>query len=1522
MANPVISISGGSGLENDYVTFTVTLSEASDAEVSVYYQTIQNGSAIEGYYNDYDLEYGTLTFAAGETTKTISINPYSDSLDESDENFSLVLSDPVNATLSGGENTLSATGVILDDDGSGSNLALFVSDPEIVEGDNGTKYAVFDIELSQSYASNITLDYTTKDGTALAGEDYTAKSGALTFYAGQTTKSVSVLITSDTLVETPESFSLVVTPTGAITSSVADSTGVATILDDDSDTANLPVISISSGEGSEDEYIVFTVTLSEASDAEVSVSYRTLQDGTAIEGYYNDYDDASGTLTFDAGETVKTLYINAYSDSIDESDENFSLQLSDPVNATLAGGEETLSATGVILDDDGTGSDLALFVSDPIIKEGDNGTKQAVFEIQLSQPYDQDLSLDYTTKNGTAVAGSDYVAQSGTITFDAGQTVASVAIDIKGDTKVEDSESFSLVVTPTGAITNSVDDATGIATIQDDDPDTANLPVISILNAEGSEDEYVIFTVVLSEASDAEVSVSYRTLQDGTAIEGYYNDYDDASGTLTFDAGETVKTIYINAYSDSIDESDENFSLQLSDPVNATLAGGEETLSATGVILDDDGTGSDLALFVSDPIIKEGDNGTKQVVFEIQLSEPYDQDLTLSYTTRNGTAIAGSDYIAKNGTITFDAGQTTASVVVNLKGDTTVEDSESFSLVVTPTGAITNSVDDATGIATILDDDPDTANLPVISILNAEGSEDEYVIFTVVLSEASDAEVTVDYMSVYDGSAVEGYYNDVDSLSGTLTFAAGETVKTIYANPYSDGLDESDENFSLVLTDPTNATLAGGESSLSATGIVLDDDGTGSDLALFVSDPIITEPDSGVAQAVFEIQLSQPYDKDLTLSYTTQNGSASAGSDYVAKSGTVTFKAGQTVASVAVNVKSDTIIESTETISLIVTPTLVIANGTEDNIGQATILDSGIDYEVLKGGSGNDTLIAGSGDDFLYGNKGNDILNGGAGGDTMYGGAGNDTYIVNHAQDKVIEWASNGTDLVKSAISFSLNAKGKNVENLKLFNSKAINGTGNELSNKIWGNSAQNVINGLGGNDKLFGGAGNDTVRGGNGNDVVNGGDGSDHLFGDAGKDNLIGGLGADMLNGGAGADKMAGNQGNDTYIVDNVNDKVSEIAGQGVDLVKSSVTFSLKDNSQFIEKLTLIGNQNINGTGNGLANTIWGNSAKNVLFGINGNDKLYGASGADTLNGGNGNDLLNGGNGNDHLFGNAGADTLFGGLGNDVLNGGLGADKMWGNKGNDIYVVDNVGDEVNEVANQGLDQVRSTISFSLKAHSQYIENLTLLGTKAINGIGNGLANTIEGNNASNILNGVNGDDKLFGNGGNDTLKGGLGNDSLVGGNGADVLQGNQGSDTLNGQNGNDRLEGGLGNDTLYGGAGADRFIGAAGLDRMYAGQDNAQDTFVFTSAKDSKVGAAHDRIFLFDTGEDVINLSAIDANSKQSGDQAFQFNGLHADYNSVWYDNTGSDVTIYGDINGDAVADFQIQLVNVNNVSASDFVL
>ncbi|MBX3483797.1 MAG: S8 family serine peptidase [Phenylobacterium sp.] len=357
---------------------------------------------------------------------------------------------------------------------------------------------------------------------------------------------------------------------------------------------------------------------------------------------------------------------------------------------------------------------------------------------------------------------------------------------------------------------------------------------------------------------------------------------------------------------------------------------------------------------------------------------------------------------------------------------------------------------------------------------------------------------------------------------------------------------------------------------------------------------------------------------------------------------------------------------------------------------------------VLNGMAGNDTLNGGGGADTLIGGQGNDKLIGGIGADRMEGGPGDDSYDVDDVDDVVVEGLNEGNDLVTSAISYAL---GANLERLTLSGTAAINGTGNGLANILTGNAADNVLDG------------------GLGDDTINGGDGAD---------TLLGGEGNDKLTGGTGADRMEGGPGDDTYYVDDPGDVVVEAADQGNDLVSSTAaSFTLGDN---IERLTLTGTANINGTGNALDNTLTGNAANNVLDG---------GDGADTINGG------------------AGNDTLYGGAGADKLTGGAGADRMEGGLGDDTYYVDDVGDVVIEAPNAGNDLVSSSVTFTLGAN---IEKLTLTGTAAVDGTGNALGNTIKGNGAANRLFGMDGNDTLSGGAGADTLNGGAGVDKLTGG--------------------------------------------------------------------------------------------------------------------------------------------------------------
>jgi len=279
-----------------------------------------------------------------------------------------------------------------------------------------------------------------------------------------------------------------------------------------------------------------------------------------------------------------------------------------------------------------------------------------------------------------------------------------------------------------------------------------------------------------------------------------------------------------------------------------------------------------------------------------------------------------------------------------------------------------------------------------------------------------------------------------------------------------------------------------------------------------------------------------------------------------------------------------------------------------------------------------------------------------------------------------------------------------------------------------------------------------------------------------------------------------------------------------------------------------------------------------------------------------------------------AGANTnsyVEGGLGDDSLIGAVtGKSYLVGGDGNDSYTVRNANTHVVELANGGTDTVYAYVDYTLGAN---VENLILKGSGDMTGTGNDLDNRIVGTDGNDKLYGLNGDDSLQGGAGNDLLDGGNGNDTLRGDDGNDTLLGGAGDDVLFGGAGNDILNGGDGNDTLDGGAGADTMTGGAG-----------KDTFVFRQDSISS-GYALDTITDFTRGTDKISLSMIDAKAATAVDDAFSFIGtqsFHKVAGELRYQVTGGNTYVYGDVNGDGVADFGILLKGITAVSASDFIL
>lgn len=515
-------------------------------------------------------------------------------------------------------------------------------------------------------------------------------------------------------------------------------------------------------------------------------------------------------------------------------------------------------------------------------------------------------------------------------------------------------------------------------------------------------------------------------------------------------------------------------------------------------------------------------------------------------------------------------------------------------------------------------------------------------------------------------------------------------------------------------------------------------------------------------------------------------------------------------------------------------------------------------------GAGNLNGTGNASNNTILGNGGNNVLDGGLGNDTLAGGAGDDTYILNAIGDVVVEFGADTGDTVKSsAVALTAFA---GIENYYFTGTKAFKFTGDGANNFVSGGSGADTLDGAGGADTLLGNGGNDVLIGGTGGDLLDGGLGNDkmtggggndtyvinavgdsitedpadsddlvkssisinlsilaaglvenavltgsaaiHATGNASSNELTGNAGANKLDGKAGADTMTGGNGADTYTVDNVGDKVIETnsaAAGGIDIVNSSIDLTLAAN---VEKLTLLaGFGDIDGTGNGLNNTIVGNEGANILNGGGGNDTLTGGKGSDvyvvdslkdvvseTIGKGGGTDtvlssvtftlatrvnienLTLTGVANINGTGNALANTIIGNSGKNVLDGGVGGDVLKGGGGDDTYMFDNLADSATENAAAGTDEVKTKVLIA--GGLANVENYTYTGTKAWSFTGTGDHNTIVGAAAADTLNGADGDDKLLGNGGNDLLIGGNGNDQLDGGIGNDKMQGGAGNDT------------------------------------------------------------------------------------------------------------------------------------------------
>ena len=783
----------GEGAGPTAVTVTASLGSTSRSEatqVSVSVTAGGGGTATAG--TDYKAVSGiTVTIPAGQTSGSVQLpfEPADDAVAEGAETVILT----GNAT---GLVASTATLTIADNDPVPTAVTLSLNPGSVSEGAGATRLSVSASLGTVALPGDTQVSVSVTGGTATAGTDFASVNGfTVTIPGGRRngTAELTIQPIDDALEESSETVVLSGTATG-----LATGTATLTITDDD---AALPVISVQDSAGGEGSgRITFTVQLAPASGREVTVRYAT-SGSTATEG--TDYTVASGTLTFLPGETMKTIDVATVQDEVDEEDETFTLALTDPSNAVAPAVGRI--ATGTIRDDD---ERPRLRVS-PVSLSADEGESLA-FSVELLAATSRAVTVTYATADGTAKAGEDYVAASGSLTFRSGETEKAVEVATIQDELDEEDETFTLAL---GAATNAKvrpGRRSSSATIRDDD-ERPRLRV-SPVSLSADEGESLAFSVELLAATSREVTVTYSTA-DGTAKAG--EDYVAASGSLTFRSGETEKAVEVATIQDELDEEDETFTLALGAATNAKVRPGRRSSSAT--IRDDD---ERPRLRVS-PVSLSADEG-ESLAFSVELLAATSQEVTVTYSTADGTAKAGEDYVAASGSLTFRSGETEKAVEVATIQDELDEEDETFTLAL---GAATNAKvrpGRRSSSATIRDDD----ERPRLRVepANLRTREGKRLRFSVELSAASGRKVTVTY-ATEDGTAKAG--EDYTPAGGSLTFRPGETAKAVVVATIQDKSEEEDETFTLALGEATNAKIRPGRRSATAT--IRDDDGAAGD---------------------------------------------------------------------------------------------------------------------------------------------------------------------------------------------------------------------------------------------------------------------------------------------------------------------------------------------------------------------------------------------------------------------------------------------------------------------------------------------------------------------------------------------------------------------------------------------------------------------------------------------------------------------------------------------------------------------
>ncbi len=897
------------------VTLPVILSVASTSTVTVNYATPSGG----GCNSLFQGKSGTLTFSPGVTSQSVTITLNNCGVSYTTfPDFTFTLSSAVNGNI---VNPLTQVDIISDAT-TVATPGLYVRNAVV---DNTAGNVMVPVLLGGPIGtistSTVTVNYTTANGSAIAGTDYTTTSGTLTFGPGQTAQNIVVPIIDRSGAAASRSFSVnLSSPTNSV---ITNGTGVVTIGASGGTPVSSPNISAPANTvvGEANGYLDLPVTLSAPGTSNVTVNYTAPGGG----GCNALFQSESGTLTFVPGQTLESVRVPLNNCGVSYTTfPDFTFTLSSAVNGNIV---NPLTQVDIISDAT-TVATPGLYVRNAVV---DNTAGNVMVPVLLGGPIGtistSTVTVNYTTANGSAIAGTDYTTTSGTLTFGPGQTAQNIVVPIIDRSGAAASRSFSVnLSSPTNSV---ITNGTGVVTIGASGGTPVSSPNISAPanTVVGEANGYLDLPVTLSAPGTSNVTVNYTAPGGG----GCNALFQSESGTLTFVPGQTLESVRVPLNNCGVSYTTfPDFTFTLSSAVNGNIVNPITQVD----IISDATTVATPGLYVRNAVV---DNTAGNVMVPVLLGGPIGtistSTVTVNYTTANGSAIAGTDYTTTSGTLTFGPGQTAQNIVVPIIDRSGAAASRSFSVnLSSPTNSV---ITNGTGVVTIGASGGTPVSSPNISAPanTVVGEANGYLDLPVTLSAPGTSNVTVNYTAPGGGGCNALFQSE----SGTLTFVPGQTLESVRVPLNNCGVSYTTfPDFTFTLSSAVNGNIVNPITQVD----IISDATTVATPGLYVRNAVV---DNTAGNVMVPVLLGGPIGtistSTVTVNYTTANGSAIAGTDYTTTSGTLTFGPGQTAQNIVVPIidRSGAAASRSFSVNLSSPTNSVITNGT----GVVTIGASG-----------------------------------------------------------------------------------------------------------------------------------------------------------------------------------------------------------------------------------------------------------------------------------------------------------------------------------------------------------------------------------------------------------------------------------------------------------------------------------------------------------------------------------------------------------------------------------------------------